>query len=133
MLGQVSHKSLLAMYAERKIDVVVLPSVDLGNGLHEGIPVALIEAMGYRIATVSTLTGGIPELLDKGAGMLVPARDCEALADALECLLLHPVRRAQVGLAGRNRVEQQFCIEAVVTELSAHFTAPDRSINEQRA
>ena len=37
-LGQRSHSEILAMYREGRVGMVVLPSVDLGNNLHEGIP-----------------------------------------------------------------------------------------------
>ena len=57
----------LSTYAQ--IDVVVLPSIDLGNGYHEGIPFALMEAMAYAIPVVATETGGIPELIGGGAGL----------------------------------------------------------------
>ncbi len=123
MLGQLSHRALLDMYADGSVDMVVLPSVDLGKGLHEGIPVALIEAMGFGIPTVSTRTGGIPELLERGAGILVPAQNSEAVADALECLLLNPERRRQLGCAGQARVEEQFSIDASVSQLESLFTS----------
>ena len=37
--ASVSHTEILAMYREGRVGMVVLPSVDLGNNLHEGIPV----------------------------------------------------------------------------------------------
>ena len=53
-------------------DIFVMPSVDLGGGVHEGIPVALMEAMSAQVAVVATDTGGIPELvIDKVTGRLV--------------------------------------------------------------
>ena len=68
-LGQRSHTEILAMYREGRVGAVVLPSVDLGHNLHEGIPVALIEAMSYSIPVIGTRTGGIPELLAGGRGV----------------------------------------------------------------
>ena len=121
LLGQVSHKELLSLYAAGKVDTVVLPSVDLGNGEHEGIPVSLIEGMAYGIPVVSTLTGGIPELLEGGAGLLVPPQNAAALSDALACLHSDPLRQKEVAQAGRARIEEQYSIEAVSAELAAHF------------
>lgn len=43
--GQIGHSELLAAYRRREFDVFVLPSIDLGNGEHEGVPVSLMEAM----------------------------------------------------------------------------------------
>jgi glycosyltransferase involved in cell wall biosynthesis len=123
LLGQVSHSDLLQLYQERRVQMLVLPSIDLGNGEHEGIPVALMEGMGHGIPVVSTLTGGIPELLEGGAGLMVPPCDPPALADALECLHNAPQTRRQLVTAGRARVLEQYSIQNVMTELLAHFEA----------
>lgn len=122
-LGQIPHLELLDLYNQGKIAIVVLPSVDLGNGLHEGIPVSLIEAMAYGIPVISTVTGGIPELLEGGAGLLVPPEDPVALANAIERLVKDPRLRKQLGEAGQKRVEDSFAIESVVAELVRRFEA----------
>ena len=81
-VGQVSHTQILEMYVANQVRAVVVPSIDLGNNLHEGIPVSLMEAMAHGVPVVSTTTGGIPELLADGAGILVPPENPQALADA---------------------------------------------------
>ena len=123
-LGQCSHTEILDMYERSRISMVVLPSVDLGNHLHEGIPVALMEAMSYAVPVVSTQTGGIPELLEGGAGLLVPDKDPAALADAMERLAKDPLLRAEVGRKGRQRVCESFNVEVVVTSLLNHIATP---------
>lgn len=55
--GHVAHSELLSWYRTGEINAVVLPSLDLGNGLHEGIPVSLMEAMAFKIPIISTRTG----------------------------------------------------------------------------
>ena len=120
-LGQLPHQELLDLYRRGEVDVVVLPSLDLGNGLHEGIPVSLIEAMGQRIPVVSTSTGGIAELLGDGAGLLVPPADVGALVDALEGLLGDAEKRRIVGSAGYNRVQSRFSITSITEQLEQQF------------
>ena len=115
--GVVPHDQLLKLYRDGKVDVVVLPSVDLGDGLHEGIPVCLIEAMAYGVPVVSTSTGGIAELLHDGAGILVPPKDSAALADAIERLLGDENLRKQLSEAGRRRVEAEYGVENVIFKL----------------
>lgn len=122
-LGQLPHTELLALYEKGEVDAVVLPSVDLGNGLHEGIPVALMEAMAFGVPVVSTHTGGIPELLGDGAGVLVHPQDAQALADALEQLACNPELRMQLREAGRKRVLEGFAIDKVVDKLEECFKA----------
>jgi colanic acid/amylovoran biosynthesis glycosyltransferase len=125
-LGQVPHDRIMSWYKDHQIDAVVLPSIDLGNHIQEGIPVALMEAMAYGVPVVSTETGGIPELLGEGAGILVPQRNPEALAAALEALIRDPGLRFRLGLAGRQRIEEQFSVETTTNELAAFVSADCR-------
>jgi glycosyltransferase involved in cell wall biosynthesis len=117
-LGQLPHAALLAMYARGEVGMVALASVDLGGGLHEGIPVSLMEAMAYGLPVVSTRTGGIPELIREGKGMLVPPADPAPLAGALEALIASAPLRSSLGAAGRERVSQAFCARAAAGELA---------------
>jgi colanic acid/amylovoran biosynthesis glycosyltransferase len=129
LLGTVPHGELLRLYRERRMDCVVLPSLDLGGGLHEGISVALIEAMAHGIPAIATRTGGLPELLDGGAGMLVPPADAGALANGLERVLGSFTLRAELGRTGRRRIEEEFDVVAIARELARRFageTAQDR-------
>ena len=116
-LGQLRHDELLRLYDEGKVDCVVLPT------LHEGIPVSLIEAMGYGIPVVSTTVGGIPELLRSDAGLTVPPKDSAALAEALDRLTKDPVLQMRLAEMGRKRVIEEFAVERVVSELAVHFAA----------
>lgn len=116
-LDQLPHLELLDLYSQGKIAIVVLPS------LHEGIPVSLIEAMAYGVPVISTVVGGTPELLEGGAGLLVPPKDSGALADAIERLVKDPELRKRLGEAGRKRVEDGFALESVVAKLVRRFEA----------
>jgi len=59
-------------------DVFCLPS------LHEGLPVALMEALALGLPVVASDVGGIRELVTDGReGLLVPPGDAVALAEAL--------------------------------------------------
>jgi glycosyltransferase involved in cell wall biosynthesis len=92
-------------------------------GEHEGIPVSLLEAMSVGVPAIGTETGGMPALLGEGAGLLVPERDAEALASALERVLVDEELRAELGAAGRRRVEERFDVEVVAAELERRFLA----------
>ena len=120
MLGRVPHAELLRRYRDGEVDGVVLPSLDLGGGLHEGLSVALVEAMSYGIPAVSTATGGLSELLD-GAGLLVPPGRSDELAEALFELLGSPIRRSELGRAARQRIAEQFDVTVIARELVRLF------------
>lgn len=120
-LGQISHSALLNLYKNREVDIVILPSIDLGNGLHEGIPVSLMEAMSYGTPVISTMTGGIPELLKDGAGLLVEQKDSKALADAITRLINSPDLVNQLKINGRNRIERYFNAKISSKKLLKNF------------
>lgn len=121
LLGQMAHDALLWLYQDGQVDVVVLPSIDLGNGHHEGIPVALMEAMAHGVPVIGTGTGGIPELIGGGAGILIPPSDSQALARALAELATNPERRTSLGRAGHARVRHSFEITRMVDALVRKF------------
>ena len=122
-LGMLPHQRLMELYHRGEVDIVALPSVDLGGGEHEGLPVSLMEAMSYRVPVVSTTTGGIPELLGGGAGVMVPPADPTTLAEAIGRLIQDPEQREQQGDAGRKRVEESYSQKEIVGELIARFKA----------
>lgn len=62
-------------------DLVTLPSYS------EGHPNVLVEALACGRPVVATEVGGIPEVVDRDNGILVPARDSEALAAGLAAAL----------------------------------------------
>jgi colanic acid/amylovoran biosynthesis glycosyltransferase len=120
-LGRVSHEELLREMSSGRWDAAVLPSVITESGVQEGIPVSLVEAMARGVPAVGTESGGIPELLDDGAGILVPPADSEALAEALATLAEDGALRAALAVRGRERVEEEFSADRVAAALHARF------------
>jgi colanic acid/amylovoran biosynthesis glycosyltransferase len=82
----------------------------------------LIEAMSYGVPVISTRTGGIPELLKEGAGVLVAPADSLALADAIEKLMIDAGLSRELSQRGRERVENEFAIQKVIDMLLSHFS-----------
>ena len=92
-------------------DVVALSS------LNEGSPVSVIEAMAAGRAVVATAVGGVPDVVDQATGMLVPAGDHRALADAIAGLLKDPERRAELGRNGRELSVRRFGSDRLVADI----------------
>jgi glycosyltransferase involved in cell wall biosynthesis len=87
------------------------------SSVAEGLPNAVLEAMATGLPVVATAVGGTPEVVRSGeTGLLVPADDPAALAEALSFLLVRPDVRAAMGAAGRARVESQFSVHTMVQE-----------------
>jgi glycosyltransferase involved in cell wall biosynthesis len=115
--GAIPHEKLLELYSNREIDCVVLPSIITEDGEKEGIPVSLMEAMAYKIPVVSTNTGGIPELLDNDAGIMVEQKNSCELAEAIEVLIRDKELRFKLGEKGYKKVMEEFYLPNIVTKL----------------
>jgi glycosyltransferase involved in cell wall biosynthesis len=103
-------------------DLFVLPCVVEKNGMQDGIPVALMEAMALQIPVVSTKVSGVPELIKDGAGLLVEPGDASALADAMEAVYrLSDQERKEMGAKGRVIIEQEFNLTREVQKLAELF------------
>jgi glycosyltransferase involved in cell wall biosynthesis len=83
--------------------------------LNEGMGLALVEAMAMGVPVVATRVGGIPDIVSDGeTGMLVPARDEVAIAEALLGLLRNQARRRACGQAAVRSVSERFDIASTV-------------------
>ena len=98
----VSDRRIVELYAEAELAVV--PS------LYEGFSLPAIEAMSCGVPLVATTGGALPEVAGKHGEtcFLTEPGDAEALAAVLQEALDHPEARARVGLAGRQRVVNQW-------------------------
>ena len=100
-------------------DVMALCSRD------EGLPGALLEALGLEVPVVATNIGPVREVVDAGApARLVPYGDAPALAAALSETLRQPPD-GQVLTQGRAVMERSFSIEAVSAAMAGFY---DRSL-----
>ena len=99
-------------------DIFVLPSHN------EGLPVAILEAMGAGVPVVTTPVGAIPELvIADETGLLVPTGSAAALSEALAGLVKAPELRIRLGNNARKRVEQHFRIETAAERFVAIYRA----------
>ena len=88
---------------------------------HEGLPVAVMEALVLGIPVVSTDVGGIGEIVTDGReGLLVPVGSPELLARALLDLADDPERREACAAAAAKRGSQLDAASATATE-EAHY------------
>jgi glycosyltransferase involved in cell wall biosynthesis len=82
--------------------------------LHEGLGVAVLEALAAGLPTVASKVGGIPELIeDEKTGLLVPPHDATALATALVSLLRNKQFAKQLGRTGQTFVRSYFDISVM--------------------
>lgn len=121
--GPVTHEALATLY--RQAHIFALPCQVLDNGDRDGIPNVLMEAMASGLAVVSSKISGIPELIDDQInGWLVPEKDVNALAAALESLILSPELRHRLGENARAKICQDFDARQTNHRLLRLFRGP---------
>lgn len=103
-------------------EIFVLACVLARNSDRDGIPVVLMEAMAMQVPVVTTPVSGNPELVCDGeTGLLVPERDAQALAHAIERLINDPTLRHKLGQQGRQVVLAGFDIHQTAAQMAAIF------------
>lgn len=82
-------------------------SVSVSNS--ESFGVAIIEASSCSKPVVVSNVGGLPEVVEDGvSGFVVPPRDPQKTAEAIEKLVLDESLRKQIGQNGRERVKRLY-------------------------
>jgi len=93
------------------IDVLSIPS------LLEGFPMITLEAMAMAKPIIATNIYGIAEQIKDGEnGILVPAKDSDALAKSIMKIFSDRDRAESIGLAARKHVEEHFSVEKMIRE-----------------
>lgn len=107
-LGAVPEEEKGALLAAA--DLFCMPSdADEGKFEVEGFGIVFLEAAAAGTLCVGSDTGGIPDALEDGrSGILVPAGDAEALAEALDRALSDPAAFDAVRLHARERAVGEF-------------------------
>ncbi|PIE31848.1 hypothetical protein CSA56_17235 [candidate division KSB3 bacterium] len=107
--------NLPEIYAD--FDLAVLSS------LNEGLPVALIEAMASGTPVIATEVGGVGDLIQhERSGLLVPAKNSDALAAGIEKILAQsPEKRCEMVLAGQKNVYPAYHINTLAQNIEALY------------
>lgn len=132
LIGRLRLESLVKLEGGRRqrevadriarADLFVLACVAGRDGLQDGIPIVLMEAMALGVPVISTRLSGIPELvIDNRTGLLTSPGDDSHLASAMERLLSDPALADQLRKQGREFVEKEFDLDRSVSQLCAEF------------
>lgn len=107
--GFIDRDSLPAHY--READLFVLPSQTESFGL------VFAEAMATGLPVLATRVGGIPELIRSGTeGILVNPESPAEIREVLEHLMQNRALLAEMGAAGRRRIEEKYTWRSVARE-----------------
>jgi glycosyltransferase involved in cell wall biosynthesis len=105
------------------VDLFVMPS------LWEGLPLAMVLAMGAGLPVVATAVAGIPEVVQDGAsGLLVPPADAPALGAALARLVADAGLRRSLGERAAAFVRPRFGADGYLASVTTLY---DRLLAEK--
>lgn len=115
------HGRVRALLAAADISVSALLPLPVTRGQ---LPVRVLEAMAMARPVVFSGEGVAGRLVaEHGAGLVVPAADGAALAEALGRLADDPARRAGLGRAGRRTILERFDRSRVAAQIEASLRA----------
>ena len=98
------------------VDAFVLPS------FWEGLPLAMVLAMGAGLPVVASRVAGIPEVVQDGvSGLLVTPGDSAELAAALSRVVNDDTTRVLLGQAARAFVRPRFGVDGYVNAITSLY------------
>jgi len=94
------------------MDILIVPS------LNEGMGRVILEAGAAETPCIGSSVGGIPDVIrNDETGLLVPAKDSGAIADAVTKLSKNPDMRIAMGKAARKFVVPEFGLDTMVERI----------------
>lgn len=103
---------------EEKLELLENSDIFIYPSYHEGIPMAVLEAMASGLPIIATKVGGLPDLVKNGVnGFLVKAAYPNGLAKAISTLAQNPGVRIAMGKNSQKMVLENYDIEQHVKNL----------------
>ena len=116
LIGPRSQSEIIDILAESSL--FVLPAIRDQKGDSDNFPTVLVEALASSLPVVATDVAGIPEIVkEETNGLLVPEKDSQQLALAIERLSRDASRLRTFGIESRRIAEQTFTLEVTVAQL----------------
>lgn len=101
-----------------KFDILVMCSDT------EGLPMSILEAMGYGLPVISTNVGAISQVvLEQKTGWLYPAKDVTALADNLQTVISNPKIISTYGKQAKTFINEHYAISLIAADYQRIYEA----------
>jgi glycosyltransferase involved in cell wall biosynthesis len=125
ILGELTRHDLAFVYAAS--DLFVWPAVNEAFGM------ALVEAQAAGLPVVAGNERGVPDIvLSAVTGLLPPARDSRAFADAIRRLIEDDALRAKFSLSAMQRARERFDISAAARDIDRALTAALLALRDRK-
>ena len=116
--GVMNHEQVSELMQQSRI--FVQHSLIPASGDSEGSPVGVIEAGASGLPVVSTVHGGIPDIVIHGkTGFLVDQGDIDGMSEYMYRLLINPELAIEMGKRARDHINENFNLEASIRNLRA--------------
>ena len=97
-------EDMVSVYSS--LDIFVISSVT------EGVPLTVLEAMAFGLPVIATRVGGIPQVIEEGrSGILIDARDTEALRKTIDGLIHEPSQGQRLGETAQSIIRKNHSLE----------------------
>ena len=105
----------------READIFLLPSYN------EGMPMAILDAMGCGLPIVSTDVGGIPKIVRQGInGYLYKPGDSKSMACAIIEYLTDDEKRLKAGQESVDIIRESYSLQQNIDKLERVYTEVER-------
>jgi L-malate glycosyltransferase len=119
------HKNIVFTgFREDVYDLMRIFDIFILSSLHEGLPIALLEAMSLGRPAVATSVGGVPEVIKDGYnGFLVPAKNPKALGEGILKILQNDSLRQTMSQKAQQTTQNEFSIQSMVGKVEQVYSS----------
>jgi len=87
----------------------------------ESMPYIVLETIAAEMPIIATSVGGIPEIFDEEAGILLPPADVQALADAMQAHLEQPEHQKDQAKIRAGRISDRFSVRTMAAAIETIY------------
>lgn len=103
---------------DRKDDLLRTAEIFFLPSYNEGMPMSILDAMGYGLPIVSTKIGGIPQIVhDRENGFVFEPGDIEGFSNAIIELLTNNDERYKMGQESLKIVKEEYSLEQHIEKI----------------
>ena len=108
---------------EKKVELLQQCATMVLPSYHEGLPMAILEAMACGKVILSTPVGAIPEVVRPENGILVAPGDVDALAEAMVRIARNPQMVQDMAVRNIEQIKNNYSVKAMHEKLAELYEA----------